>query len=91
MFSFVVSILEREAARIMLAAGAAATAVTLWVAGQLGVTLSPEFVLGVSAFAAVVVEEIIRQLVFSAKTTQALVADAAATGNPVIGSPPSGE
>lgn len=89
--SLIKSIVEREAARLVLGASAVATTVTLWVAGQLGVELSPEFVLGVAAFAAVVAEEVIRQLVFSQRTTERLVAEAAVTGSPSVGSPPSGD
>jgi len=84
-------LLEREAARIVAYSSAAATAATLFIAGQLGLEFSSEFVVAVGLAAAAIATEIIRQLVFSAKTTKALVAEAASSGSAALGDPPSGE
>lgn len=84
-------LLEREAARIVAWFSVGATAAALFIASQLGVELSPEFIAAVGIAAAAIATEVIRQLVFSQRTTERLVAEAAATGSSDMGEPPSGE
>jgi hypothetical protein len=83
-------LLEREAARVTTAAAAAATAAALALAAQLGVELTPEVVAAAAAIAAFVANEVIRRLVYSIRTTQAIADRAAATGDTDIGKPPEG-
>lgn len=90
MLEFARGLLEREAARIVAYGTSAAVAGSLMLANLLGLTLPDEVLAGVVAITGFVITEVIRQLVFSMKTTQAIADRAAATGNTDIGSPPSG-
>lgn len=90
MLEIIRGLLEREAARIVNYAAAGAVAASVWVAGRLGLELTTEVTAGISAIAVFVATEVIRRLVFSIKTTQAIADRAAVTGNTDIGNPPKG-
>lgn len=70
---------------------AIAVAGALKLAEILGVEFNAEILAGVSAAAALLVTELIRRFVFSPDTVEQIAASAAFTGNPSVGSPPSGE
>jgi hypothetical protein len=66
-------LVRREAARLVAWSGTAATAAVLFIAAQLGVELSAEFMAAVGVFAAAVMTELIRQFVYSRKTVEKIV------------------
>jgi hypothetical protein len=88
---FIRGLVSKEAARLISYATAAAVAGALKAAEFAGVTLSAEAIAGVAAIATVIATELIRRFVYSTDTVTKIAAEAAASGDPAVGPPPSGE
>ena len=76
MVDIIRSLIQREAARLIAGASAAAVAGSLWLAGQAGVELTPDVVAGVAAIAGLIATELIRRFVYSENTVAETVAAA---------------
>jgi len=90
LIEWVKSIVKREATRLVGYGSFAATTLAVMLAGRFGLVIPSEFLILIGGAGAWVVVELIRKLVYSEDTTQAIADYAAETGISDIGKPPDG-